>query len=79
MADTYSHYSRIVETYSLYRPRYPHQLVAWLKAECGLSPAQIVADIGAGTGLMAELFLKMAIKSMGSNPIWKCARSLKIA
>jgi ubiquinone/menaquinone biosynthesis C-methylase UbiE len=58
MDDTYRHYSRIVENYSHYRPRYPRQLVEWLTAECGLSPAQCVADIGAGTGLLAELLLQ---------------------
>ena len=68
MEDTYSHYSRIVENYSRYRPRYPHQLVAWLKAECGLSPAHIVADIGAGTGLMAELFIKNGNQVYGVEP-----------
>ena len=68
MEDTYSHYSRIVENYSRYRPRYPHQLVAWLKAECGLSPAHSVADIGAGTGLMAELFIKNGNQVYGVEP-----------
>ena len=58
MEDTYSHYSRIVENYSRYRPRYPQQLIEWLKTECDLSPGHIVADIGAGTGQMAELFLE---------------------
>jgi trans-aconitate methyltransferase len=51
-------FSRVVEHYIRYRPHYPHELVAWLKAECGLSSAQIVVDIGCGTGLLTELFLK---------------------
>jgi len=68
MEDTYSHYSRIVENYSRYRPRYPQPLVEWLKAECGLSPAQRVADIGAGTGLLAELFLKNGNQVYGVEP-----------
>ncbi|GAB4213419.1 MAG: class I SAM-dependent methyltransferase [Roseiflexaceae bacterium] len=58
MADTYSHYSRIVENYRRYRPRYPQQLVEWLRAECGLAPGHVVADVGAGTGQLAELFLQ---------------------
>jgi ubiquinone/menaquinone biosynthesis C-methylase UbiE len=68
MIDTYSHYSRLVDNYSRYRPRYPQQLVEWLKAECGLSPTQIVADIGAGTGLLAELFLKNGNQVYGVEP-----------
>lgn len=58
MDDTYTHYSRTVEYYRRYRPGYPRQFVEWLKAECRLTPAQVVADIGAGTGQMAKLFLE---------------------
>ena len=68
MADTFSHYSRLVENYSRYRPRYPHQFVEWLKAECGLSPAHIVADVGAGTGQMAELLLENGNRVYGVEP-----------
>jgi ubiquinone/menaquinone biosynthesis C-methylase UbiE len=58
MSDTYSHYSRTVEYYRRYRPRYPQTLIEWLKNECALSPRHILADIGSGTGQMTELFLK---------------------
>ena len=68
MEDTYNRFSRVVENYSRYRPRYPHQLVEQLKAECGLAPAQIVGDIGAGTGLLAELFLKNGNPVYGVEP-----------
>jgi ubiquinone/menaquinone biosynthesis C-methylase UbiE len=64
MQDSYSHYSRIVENYGRYRPRYPQQLMELLKAECGLSPVHVIADVGAGTGQMAELFLK------NGNPVY---------
>lgn len=66
--DSYSHYSRIVENYTRYRPRYPYQLVEWLQAECGLEPMQVVADVGSGTGLMAELFLKHGNRVYGVEP-----------
>jgi len=68
MDDTYRHYSRIVENYSRYRPRYPHQFMAWLSAECDLSPAHTVADIGSGTGLLAELFLQHGNYVYGVEP-----------
>ncbi|GAB4581739.1 MAG: class I SAM-dependent methyltransferase [Anaerolineales bacterium] len=58
MTDTYSHYSRTVEYYSRYRPRYPQALIPWLTAECGLAPGHVIADIGSGTGQMTELFLQ---------------------
>ncbi|MBI3242074.1 MAG: methyltransferase domain-containing protein [Chloroflexi bacterium] len=64
MDDTYSHYSPIVENYRRYRPRYPQQLVEWLKTECGLLPTHRVTDIGAGTGQLTELFLQ------NGNPVY---------
>lgn len=64
MTDTYSHYSRLVENYRRYRPRYPAALLAWLESTCGFTPAQVVADIGSGTGQMAELFLQ------NGNPVY---------
>lgn len=68
MEDTYSHYSRIVENYARFRPHYPYQLVEWLRAECGLDPKHVVADVGSGTGLMAELFLKHGNRVYGVEP-----------
>jgi ubiquinone/menaquinone biosynthesis C-methylase UbiE len=68
MEDTYSRFSRVVENYVRYRPHYPPQLVDVLKAECGLLPAQIVADIGSGTGLLTELFLKNGSRVYGIEP-----------
>ncbi len=68
MEDTYSRFSRGVENYIRYRPRYPQQLVDLLKAECGLSPAHIVTDIGSGTGLLTELFLKNGNQVYGVEP-----------
>jgi SAM-dependent methyltransferase len=58
MADTFSQYSRTVDYYSRYRPRYPQALIEWLKAECALSSSQVIADIGSGTGQLTELFLQ---------------------
>jgi SAM-dependent methyltransferase len=68
MKDTYSHYSRLVENYRLYRPSYPQGLVEWLKIECALLPDQIVADIGSGTGLLSELFLKNGYQVFAVEP-----------
>ena len=58
MTDTFSQYSRTVGYYSRYRPRYPQALIEWLTAAGALSPAQVIADIGSGTGQMTELLLK---------------------
>ena len=68
MEDTYSRFSQVVENYRRYRPRYPHQLIEWLEAECGLSLAHVVADIGSGPGFMAELFLNNGNQVYGVEP-----------
>jgi SAM-dependent methyltransferase len=44
--------------YSQYRERYnPDILLPRLRAWCGLLPSWLVADIGAGTGMLADVFL----------------------
>ena len=47
-----------VENYVKYRPGYPPAVLDLLKAECGLTPASVIADIGSGTGKLTELLLR---------------------
>lgn len=47
-----------VDHYSAHRPGYPHRLVMVLKENGILAPSALVADIGSGTGLLTELFLR---------------------
>lgn len=49
-------FSARVPYYHTYRPRYPHSVIETL-AGYSLAAESIVADIGAGTGISAELFL----------------------
>lgn len=51
-------FSNRVENYIRYRPGYPPEVLAELESECGLTAATIVADIGAGTGILTEQFLQ---------------------
>lgn len=51
-------FSDRVENYVRYRPRYPQEITALLQRESGLTPRSVVADIGSGTGISAELFLR---------------------
>ena len=47
-----------VADFSHYRERYdPAVVLPFLQQACGLQPAWTVADIGAGTGMLAEVFL----------------------
>jgi ubiquinone/menaquinone biosynthesis C-methylase UbiE len=45
-------------TYDIYRQRYPaREIVAKLQQWCGLRSDWHIADVGAGTGMLAEVFL----------------------
>src|ERR1700761_7076605 len=47
-----------VEDYERYRLRYPAAVMEILVARCGLQREHLVTDVGAGTGMLAELFLE---------------------
>jgi len=66
--DPVRRFSNRVEAYSKYRPGYPPVIVDFLKAECGLSPDSIIADVGSGTGILSELFLKHGNQVFGVEP-----------
>ncbi|MFO0838387.1 MAG: class I SAM-dependent methyltransferase [Phycisphaerae bacterium] len=51
-------FSSRVEDYIRYRPRYPNTLVESLRDEFALRPEHVIADIGAGTGISTEIFLR---------------------
>jgi len=50
-------FSDRVADYVRYRPDYPPALPEWLHGELGVTSGWRVADIGAGTGISAKLFL----------------------
>src|SRR5271170_8177951 len=51
-------FSDRVENYVRYRPGYPPEVLDLLRAECGLKPSHIVADIASGTGVFTRLLLE---------------------
>ena len=51
-------FSGRVKEYAQYRARYSAQIIATLETQCGLRKEDVIADIGAGTGMLAELFLE---------------------
>lgn len=57
MRDPAARFSDRVADYVRYRPRYPESLLVALSEGCGLAPGHVVADVGSGTGFLAELFL----------------------
>ncbi len=51
-------FSDRVENYVRYRPSYPQEIIPLLQREAGLVPQSVIADVGSGTGISAELFLR---------------------
>jgi SAM-dependent methyltransferase len=51
-------FSDRVDHYARYRPSYPPVVIDLLRERIGLSRSWVVADIGSGTGISTELFLR---------------------
>lgn len=67
-ADAKQRFSNRVADYARYRPSYPAAVLHLLRAECGLRQEHVIADIGSGTGLLSELFLKNGNRVIGVEP-----------
>jgi SAM-dependent methyltransferase len=67
-ADSKNRFSSRVADYVRYRPRYPQGVLDLMQLEGLLTPAHAVADIGSGTGFLAELFLKNGNTVFGVEP-----------
>ena len=57
-----------VESYVKHRPSYPRAVIHLLQAECGLTDASVVADVGSGTGILSRLFLDNGNRVFGVEP-----------
>ena len=68
MLDPTRRFSNRVENYVKYRPTYPPEIIPLLESNCGLTPQSIVADVGSGTGLLTQLFLKNGNQVFGIEP-----------
>lgn len=68
MKDTINRFSTRADNYAKYRPDYPAAVVDLLRSECGLDNASTIADVGSGTGILSELFLRNGNKVVGIEP-----------
>lgn len=68
MHDPTARFSTKVENYRKYRPSYPAAIIETIREDCGLMPDSIIADVGSGTGLLTELFLKNGNTVFGVEP-----------
>ena len=67
-----------VEYYRKYRPGYPRGLVEWLRELSALKPSDRIGDIGSGTGLLAELFLRHGHPVVGVEPNPEMRRTAEV-
>jgi ubiquinone/menaquinone biosynthesis C-methylase UbiE len=69
MSDNTQRFAGRAEDYDRYRQRYPTpEILSRLQAWCGLTPDWLVADIGAGTGMLAEVFLENGNRVLAVEP-----------
>ncbi|HEX5086073.1 MAG TPA: class I SAM-dependent methyltransferase [Blastocatellia bacterium] len=68
MNDVTQRFSSRVDNYIKYRPGYPKEIIETLRSECGLNSDSIIADVGSGTGILAEMFLKNGNVVYGVEP-----------
>ena len=56
--DSKARFSSRVDAYVKYRPGYPPAVMELFRREMALTPSSVIADVGAGTGISAEPFLR---------------------
>jgi SAM-dependent methyltransferase len=66
--DSRSRFSDRVADYIATRPGYPPVVLDLLRTEANLTSTSIVADVGSGTGISAELFLRNGNTVCGVEP-----------
>lgn len=66
--NTTTRFSDRVENYIRYRPGYPPSVLAGLAEEFGLRRDHAIADVGSGTGISAEVFLRYGCMVYGVEP-----------
>lgn len=68
MSDSKQRFNNRVEDYVKYRPGYPLEIIGFLQQNYKLAPGNLIADIGAGTGISAALFLRAGYHVMAIEP-----------
>ena len=69
MPDNTQRFTGRADDYDRYRQRYPTQeILSHLREWCGLTSDWLIADIGAGTGMLAEVFLENGNRVLAVEP-----------
>lgn len=56
--DPSERFTHRVDDYVKYRPNYPPEIIALMTSKMGLTKESIIVDVGSGTGISSELFLR---------------------
>lgn len=68
MNDSVQRFSNRVDNYVKFRPTYPPAVLNLLEDDCALTRESIIADVGSGTGILSELFLRHGNQVFGVEP-----------
>jgi ubiquinone/menaquinone biosynthesis C-methylase UbiE len=66
--DPLERFSDRADDYVKYRPRYSYDVVHAIREACGLRPEHMIADVGCGPGMLAEIFLQHGNRVIGVEP-----------
>ncbi len=61
-------FTKTIDYYHKYRPKYPQGVIDLLKTECSLDENSEVADVGSGTGIFTEQLLENGCKIHAVEP-----------
>ena len=57
--DPTTRFSALVGNYVRHRPDYPSEALAWLQEQAPIPPGAVIADVGAGTGILSAALLDL--------------------
>jgi ubiquinone/menaquinone biosynthesis C-methylase UbiE len=66
--DSVARFSDRAKDYAKYRPHYSAEILHALQQACGLLTEHLVADVGCGPGLLAEILLENGNRVIGVEP-----------
>lgn len=61
-------FSKSIDYYHKYRPRYPYEVIDIIQKECGADINSEIADVGSGTGILTEQLLSIGCPVYGIEP-----------
>jgi SAM-dependent methyltransferase len=69
-----------VDNYVKYRPQYPRAVIDFLMKEMHLTSSSVIADIGSGTGISAEMFLErnLVVEAVEPNEPMRAAAESRL-